>query len=126
MAKFATGIMFCGSLIHATDVIDGTSNTYLIGEKYVGPDWYYSGNDVCDNGDQFQGDNGNIARWGRWDATPTNTIPPMQDTPGFWYGWGFGSPHANSLNMAFCDGSVQAIAYSIDPEVHRCLCNRIG
>ena len=33
IAKAATGIVFCGSLIKPADVTDGTSNTYLLGEK---------------------------------------------------------------------------------------------
>jgi prepilin-type N-terminal cleavage/methylation domain-containing protein/prepilin-type processing-associated H-X9-DG protein len=122
--RVCTGVVFTGSMIKTADVTDGTSNTYLIGEKYVGPDWYYDGTDLCDNGDAFQGENADISRWGAWDGTSASPIPPMQDTAGYWYGWGFGSAHATSLNMAFCDGSVQSINYAINPEIHRYLCNR--
>jgi prepilin-type processing-associated H-X9-DG protein len=37
---------------------------------------------------------------------------------------GFGSPHPNGFNMAFCDGSIHAISYDIDPRVHAMLCDR--
>ncbi len=122
VAGSATGIIFCGSQVKPADVTDGTSNTYLIGEKYACPDTYYTGVNGCDNGDAFEGENADVARWSGW--SPTSLFLLIPDTPGYGNGYAFGSAHATSLNMAFCDGSVQAIAYSIDPEIHRRLCNR--
>ena len=47
MAAVATGIVYVGSMIKIADVTDGTSNTYLLGEKYLVPDDYENGNDAA-------------------------------------------------------------------------------
>ena len=53
--------------------------------------------------------------------TGSADTPPMQDVPGFWEGYIFGTAHATIFNMAFCDGSVHAVNYTIDPTVHELL-----
>ena len=37
----------------------------------------------------------------------------------------FGSAHAGTLNMAFCDGSVHPITYEVAPSVHAQLADRM-
>jgi len=119
IAKLATGIVYCGSMVTMADVLDGTTCTYLLGEKHLTPDAYDTGTDPADNEDALMGDNPDICRW--------TSIPPIQDTPGLFSGntaSPFGSAHSNGFHMAFCDGSVKMISYSIDQDVHRCLGNR--
>ena len=121
-AKYDNGVSYYGSMITAADVTDGTLNTVLVGEKYVNPDWYSTGQDPGDNEGAMIGGNADIERWSGLSAT--QIVPPLQDTPGADYYYCFGSPHSNSLNMAYCDGSVQALSYSVAPDTFRCLCNR--
>ena len=125
----ATGICYYRSQVAMRDITDGTSNTYFLGEKYLSPDYYYNGQDHADNETAYCGydnDTHRLTYCNEQNPTdPTSQLyAPRQDTPGYG-GWrNFGSAHANGLHMAFCDGSVHMINYSIDPLVHRWLGNR--
>jgi prepilin-type N-terminal cleavage/methylation domain-containing protein/prepilin-type processing-associated H-X9-DG protein len=120
-AQASNGVMYCGSMIRMADIGDGASSTYLIGEKYVDPDYYATAEDKGDSGDAFQGDNEDSVRWGRYPD-----MPPLPDTPGYgiWNMGPFGSAHSGGFMMAFCDGAVQFVNFTVDLKTHENLCNR--
>ncbi|MEZ6071653.1 MAG: DUF1559 domain-containing protein [Pirellulales bacterium] len=108
------GVTFERSEIRLAQIKDGTSNTYLYGEKYVKGD--YGTYDSADNENMYSGMNNDNIR--------TTQVAPLQDRPGYSYGGGFGSAHAAGLNFVLCDGSVHFISYSIDLPTHQRLGNR--
>ena len=115
-ANKANGIFFRGSMIRAVDVTDGTSCTFLLGEKYLNPYNYYDGMCMADNEHALMGENHDIIRG--------TTYGVLQDTPRYESLYNFGSAHANGFHMAFCDGSVNLINYQIDQETRNKLGNR--
>jgi prepilin-type processing-associated H-X9-DG protein len=120
-----TGVSFERSLIKASNIRDGTSSTYLIGEKYLTPDHYETGNVGADNESMYTGfNNDNFRSVWRDAGNHVNSWTPVQDTPGFDSDFRFGSPHVGGCHFVMCDGSVQIISYSINDEMHRRLGNR--
>ena len=111
------GVIHLGSTVRLDDITDGTSNTYLLGEKYLVPQHYYNGNDGADNESMYTGCENDNDR-----TTYYNT--PLQDHPGLLIYDCFGSAHATSCCFVFCDGSVHWISYAIDANTHHWLGNR--
>ncbi len=133
-----SGVIFCRSETSTSQIEDGTSNTYLMGEKHINPDEYGGGTSTEDpNLSHFtnqaaycgyEWDNQRRA-WNPLIDPPSaqEKYQPRQDTPGYKPFDGahiFGSAHPSTFHMVFCDGSVQGIAYDVDPFVHSYLANR--
>jgi prepilin-type N-terminal cleavage/methylation domain-containing protein len=137
------GVVYSTSMIRVKQIPDGTSKTYLIGEKSTQPRCYlYSdpNNDLCpaDNGTVFQGHDWDVIRWANGGtslpASNANDITPVKDVNAFNaagapdsnFGIGnFGSAHASGCFFTMCDGSVQTISFAVDYKVHWKLTNRM-
>ncbi|MDZ4659303.1 MAG: DUF1559 domain-containing protein [Bythopirellula sp.] len=102
--------------IGIAQVSDGTSNTLMVGEKFLRPDLIEGPSDSDDRG------------WSDgWDPDTMRStcFPPLQDslsgtTDDTLYGKSapvvnFGSSHPGAFNSVFADGSVHGINYDIDP-----------
>ena len=105
----ANGICFLRSEVTVAQVVDGLSNTYCIGEKWVRTS---AQQDRGDDTSMYCGFDKDNTRW--------TELPPMQDNSK--EGWDqFGSAHPGICLFVFCDGSTRVISNSIDPETHRYL-----
>lgn len=128
------GVMYYRSEVSSAQITDGTTSTYLVGEKYLWPDGYEGFKATTDRGYTL-GENQSMYTGMEWDNHRVTYRPmvsvfqeeyyqPRQDTPGYDNYGAFGSAHAAGLNMAMCDGSVHFLSYEIDPTTHRYLSNR--
>lgn len=135
-ANGVTGVVFRRSECTFAAIKDGASFTYLIGEKYLNPNNYITGNQqggnyyCADNSGWDEGFDYDTNRWTGSDGPGIgNPLPPMQDTRGYSDNGTcdriFGSAHAAGFHMVFCDGAVRKMSYIIDPAIHQVLGNRM-
>ncbi len=110
------GIVYAHSEFTFAHIKDGSSQTYLVGEKYINPDNYETGASLGDDQGPYVGDERDPVRF--------IEFGPAQDRPGLVRTWDFGSAHTGTFHMSFCDGSVRPVNYSIDLATHRRLLNR--
>jgi type II secretory pathway pseudopilin PulG len=98
------------------EITDGASNTFLVGEKRL---------NVAQLGQEQADDNeGYTAGWDE-DTMRLTAEAPAPDFRGDGPGpMVFGASHRDAFHMAFADGSVRSLSYSIDLQVVSFLGNR--
>ena len=134
-----TGV--CGYQIEVRpdDIIDGASQTYLIGEKFLDPTYYSTGTYYNDAYSALTGSDIATVAWTAtqgssatssadpllpplMDATSTSTLGALPGTPSwsvkspdvvFLRSLSFGSAHAAGFNVSMCDGSVRMIRFTV-------------
>src|SRR5207245_8468758 len=114
-ARKWVGVIYQRSEIRITDIGNGSSNTYLLGEKYLQPEHYKDGQDAADNEHMYIGADNDLNLIVYCTATQYR---PLQDKRGYNNTRIFGSAHVGAFNMLYCDGRVEAVSYTVDPAVH--------
>ena len=105
------GIFYANSRTSHTDILDGSSNTVLVGERSA-PIFSSTWNGVVPGGDKSSW------RVVGWTGEPPNHLPSDQSEIHFHEFAQFNSAHAGGLAMfAFADGAVKTIPRTIDFEV---------
>ncbi len=107
------GVVYRRSEVTTAMVRDGLSNTYMVGEKYLMPEYYTTGTGGNDDQTMYVGHDQDVLRGSYW--------APLQDRSGVLGSYTFGSAHSGAFNMAMCDGSVRPISYSINSQTHLAL-----
>jgi prepilin-type N-terminal cleavage/methylation domain-containing protein len=110
-----TGVCFQRSEIRPAMILDGLSQTYLLGEKYVSRRNYDTADDEGYNESMYHGSSIDLTRWVQ--QTPRLDADEIDYCR-------FGSPHPSGCHFLTCDGAVRLIGYHIDAEVHRRLGHR--
>jgi prepilin-type N-terminal cleavage/methylation domain-containing protein len=107
--------------VQIAHIRDGLDCTIFAGEKYMNPNYYFTGNCCADNNSVYQGNDWDTNRW----TGTGDDARPMQDTNGFEdCTIRFGSVHSVGFHVVFCDGSVKMLRYGIDPTIWYRMGNR--
>jgi prepilin-type N-terminal cleavage/methylation domain-containing protein/prepilin-type processing-associated H-X9-DG protein len=97
------------------DIVDGTSNTCMVGDKRL--NLARLGQPQADDNEGYTcGWNEDTVRW-----TSQRPQPDFIGDPSLYGGKLFGSSHIGRFNMVFADGSVRSISYSVSQATFKAL-----
>lgn len=102
-------------------ITDGTSNTFMFGEKHIRPNSLRGKNE---DRSLFGGQNNSIRRMAGIDGADQRPLRPHWDQNGALANTSFGSRHTSVCLFALCDGSVRPVSFSVSLQTLTRLANR--
>ena len=120
----SNGPIFALSMLLLARITDGTTNTYLLGEKYLNADNYENSVEGTDNNPTYSGFDWDWQRCSNTVGVSATTPCASRDRKGYSNWQIFGSAHPSTMNMVMCDGAVRAVSFNIDKTTHEHLCDR--
>ncbi len=121
-----TGVIYSRAGTRLVELSDGASNTYLLGERFLNPEYYADGRSSGNDQGWSVGHDFDTFRCTDYkpnDPINSATYSPRRDRTGDITRESFGGPH-DGFHMALCDGSVRSFSYTVDPVSHYRLGNR--
>jgi prepilin-type N-terminal cleavage/methylation domain-containing protein len=120
--------------VDTASVLDGTSNTLMVGERSIFIDWWNgpAGPETdCFKGGWVDGIGSRAYVSGGWHSNIQNPIqdrkepvPPLSLSLRLAVGYShFGSAHPGAAMFAVCDASVRPVSYNVSPVVFRRFCH---
>jgi prepilin-type N-terminal cleavage/methylation domain-containing protein len=107
--------------IRLAKVVDGASNTIMLGEKRHNAQLVTSETECDDCQGFISGWDNDAVRWGVYPPEPDYRSATQQGCTT--KGTQFGSSHAGGFQAAFGDGAVRMIRYDVDPQVFKNACS---
>ncbi len=125
-ASTGDGVVYQASQVTPGSITDGLANTFFAGEKWLGPQFYYSSVQAGDDNSMLEGFDHDIIRWCGQNYPPardtnTSSCYTQNGTVSWWCNTqdnAFGSAHSAGVNFVFCDGHVQMISYTINLTIY--------
>ena len=131
LPSIINGVSFARSTIRIKEIADGTTHTYMVGEKFLRVDQYSSGNDIADNEFAWVGFDNDMYVSAYQSPAPDRRGQNPNGAALDYNRWG--GAHPSTFNMVYCDGSVHSIPYTINSAgeggagkkgIHQWLANR--
>lgn len=130
------GVIIAREPIRIRQITDGTSKTYIAGERFRESDHYTDGESSFDDQGPYNGFDRDtiVSAWtlplqdrtendyNEWFADVASQFDPSLEEVFF----NFGAAHPAAFQVIYGDGSVASISYDIDLEVHRAAGSRNG